>query len=309
MAAGVRKIGWLGWALWVTVLALRVGAASGPPAQRVPAALLMYPLIEADGVRDTRIELVNLSGFPVQLDCFYVSANGATCNEIGFVLALTPYQPFAWLASEGMSNALNGTAAPPFGGIGELKCAVVPAEPDAVLYNAIQGRATVYRMDGSTISYTAYAFRRFSDGEYDGVLRLDGNQYAQCPDRLQFTVLTDTPTSRSELVLLPCSQDLLLQSFSSVTAQVLVTNEYGQTLSASFNVGCYSRRFLGDISDFLNRSTAGTDTARLTVRGVRDPLIGLVIDAIPYGSSFGLGGNEPFFQGGRSATITVPRTE
>lgn len=309
MADGARKISWLGFALWLWLHAAYASAASGPPVQRVPAALLMYPYIESDGVRDTRIELVNLTGFPIRLDCFYVSADGTTCNEIGFVLALTPYQPFAWLASEGTSNVLNGTAAPPFWGMGELKCTVVPEEPDAVLYNAIQGRATVYATDGSTVSYTAYAFQRFADGEYNGVLQLDGRQYAQCPDRLQFLVLTDTPGSQSELILLPCSQDLLLQSFSTVTAQVLVTNEYGQTLSASFNVGCFSRRFLGDISDFLNRATAGTDTARLTIRGVREPLIGLVIDAIPYGSSFGLAGNEPFFQGGRTAAIAVPRTE
>ncbi len=269
----------------------------------------MFPYIESGGGRETRIELTNLSGFPIQLDCFYVSAESTTCTEIGFVLALTPYQPFTWLASEGMSNVVNGTAAPPFGGTGELKCAVVPPEPDQALYNVVQGRATVYADNGETVSYTAYGFQRFTGGEYDGVLRLDGQQYAQCPDRLQFLVLTDTPAGRSELILLPCSQDLLLQSFASVTAQLLITNEYGQTLSSSYSVGCFSRRFLGDIADFLNRATAGTDTARITVRGVREPLIGLVIDAVPSGASFGLAGNEPFFQGGRSATITVPRTQ
>lgn len=307
--AVVRVLGSLVAAGVVAFCCGAAGAAAGPPVQRLPAALLMYPLVESGGGRDTRIQLTNLSGFPIQLDCFYVYAEGTTCTEVGFVLSLTPFQPFAWLASEGTSNVINGTAAPPFFGTGELKCAVVPPEPDVRLYNAIEGRATVFGSDGSTVSYTAYAFQRFADGEYDGVLRLDGQQYAQCPDRLQFLVLTDTPASRSELILLPCSQDLLLQSFSTVTAQLLITNEYGQTLSSSYAVGCYSRRFLGEIADFLNRATAGTDTARISVRGVREPLIGLVIDAIPYAASLGSAGNEPFFQGGRSATITVPRTQ
>ncbi|GIW45241.1 MAG: hypothetical protein KatS3mg077_2523 [Candidatus Binatia bacterium] len=306
------RLGWLFgalllWATWEN-LAGRAFAASGPPAQRVPAALLMFPYIEAGAGRDTRVELVNLSGVPIELECFFVNGEDPACNEVGFVLALTPYQPFAWLISEGMSNVLNGTAAPPFWGFGELKCAVVPPEPALELYNTVQGRATVFGLDGTTVSYTAYGFQRFVGGEYTGLLRLDGSEYAQCPDRLLFTALADTPSGNSELILLPCSQDLVLQSPATVTAQLLLTTELGQTVSTSFQVRCYSRRLLSDVADVLQRSLGGSDVVQISVRGVGGPLIGLVIDGIPFGSTFGLAGNEPMFVGGRSATISVPRT-
>lgn len=268
----------------------------------------MFPYIEVGAGRDTRVELVNLSGVPIELECFFVNGEDPSCNEVGFVLALTPYQPFAWLASEGMSNVINGTAAPPFWGFGELKCAVVPPEPALELYNTVQGRATVFGADGTTVSYTAYGFQRFVGGEYTGLLRLDGNEYAQCPDRLLFTVLADTPAGNSELILLPCSQDLVLQSPATVTAQLLLTTELGQTVSTSFQVRCYSRRLLSDVADVLQRSIGGSDVVQISVRGVGGPLIGLVIDAIPFASTLGLAGNEPMFLGGRTATISVPRS-
>ncbi len=295
--------------LAVSTVAPMIGAAAtGPPAQRVPAALLMFPYVEAGAERDTRIELLNLSGVPIELECFFVNGEDPSCNEVGFVLALTPYQPFAWLASEGMSNVINGTAAPPFWGFGELKCAVVPPEPALELYNTVQGRATVFGSDGTTVSYTAYGFQRFVGGEYTGLLRLDGNEYAQCPDRLLFTVLADTPAGNSELILLPCSQDLVLQSPATVTAQLLLTTELGQTVSTSFQVRCYLRRYLSDVADVLQRSIGGSDVVQISVRGVGGPLIGLVIDGIPFASTFGLAGNEPMFLGGRTATISVPRS-
>ncbi len=295
--------------LAVSTVAPMIGAAAtGPPAQRVPAALLMFPYVEAGAERDTRIELLNLSGVPIELECFFVNGEDPSCNEVAFVLALTPYQPFAWLASEGMSNVINGTAAPPFWGFGELKCAVVPPEPALELYNTVQGRATVFGSDGTTVSYTAYGFQRFVGGEYTGLLRLDGNEYAQCPDRLLFTVLADTPAGNSELILLPCSQDLVLQSPATVTAQLLLTTELGQTVSTSFQVRCYLRRYLSDVADVLQRSIGGSDVVQISVRGVGGPLIGLVIDGIPFASTFGLAGNEPMFLGGRTATISVPRS-
>jgi hypothetical protein len=299
----------LGLALALTGLGAAADAASGPPPQKLPSALLMFPYIDSGGGRDTRIELVNLSGFPLELQCFFVNAESVQCNEIGFFLALTPYQPVAWLASEGVSNELNSTAAPPFFGVGELKCAVVPPQPNVDLYNALQGRATVYDSDGKTVSYSSVAFRRFSDGEFTGLLQLNGSEYAQCPDKLHFDVLTDTPTSTSELILLPCTQDLLLQSFEELTVQFLIINEFEQTFSTSYGIRCFSRKTLSEVADSLTRAVAGSDTAHVVIRGVRGPLIGLVIDSVPYQSMNGTAGNEPSFQGGRSATVTFPRPQ
>ena len=279
-------------------------SAGSPPAQRLPSALLIFPLVDAGGDRDTRIELVNLSANPLLVQCFYVE--GESCNEIGFFVFLTPRQPLAWLASAGLSDPLTGSASPPFFGTGEMKCAVVPERPEIEFHNALQGRATVFRSDGRTVSYGAAGFRRLTDGEFSGVVALNGTTYAQCPEKLHFDVLTDQPTASSEMILLPCSQDLLLQIPTSITVQFQVINEFEQVFSASTAVKCFARRTLGDITDTLTRNILGTDTAHVVVRGSNGPLVGLVIDTVTFAGITSTAGNEPSFQGGRSATVIFP---
>ncbi len=279
-----------------------VAAAASPPAQRVPAALLAFPYIQSDGVKETRVELLNLSPDRQELNCFWVS----DCNEIGFFLFLTPYQPLSWLVSTGLSDVTSGAAAPPFFGTGELKCAVVAAQADLQFHNTIQGRAIVYDSAGQTVSYNAVGFQRLTPGDYTGVLSLNGTTYAQCPDKLHFDLLADTPTSQSELILVPCSQDLLYQEPVSTNVQFQIINEFEQAFSAAKVIECYDRRTLGEVSDTLNRSTVGTDTLHLVVRGSAVPVIGLAIDSVPFGASNGISGNEPSLQGGRSATVVFP---
>ena len=146
---------------------------------------------------------------------FFVSAARSLCNEIGFVVTMTPYQPLAWLVSEGLNDTFSGSASPPFFGTGELKCVVVAPRPEVAFHNTIQGRATAFDSSGATVSYDAVGFQRLSDGDYTGVVSLDGANYAQCPDKLHFEVFADqpdaSPPALSDLVLVPCSEDLLLQ--------------------------------------------------------------------------------------------------
>jgi len=264
----------------------------------------MFPLIDVAGDRDTRIELVNLSGDSQLIQCFYV--DGESCNEIGFIISLTPRQPIAWLASAGLNDVLSGSAAPPFFGSGELKCAVVPSRPEVQFHNTLQGRATIFGLDGRTVSYGAVGFQRLTDGEFSGVLALNGTTYAQCPDKLHFDVLTDQPTSTSEMILVPCTQDLLNQRPTSLTVQLQVINEFEQAFSASISVTCFERRTLGETTDLLVRAMLGTDTAHIVVRGSNGPLVGLVIDAVSFAGLTSTAGNEPSFQGGRSATVIFP---
>ena len=300
-------------ALWGALCALLAGpaVAAAPPAQKLPSALLVYPLIEADAVGgDTRIELVNLTGASQQVQCFYVY--GDTCSEIGFFLALTPYQPMSWFATQGLSDISTGSSAPPFVGAGELKCAVTPPESATELsaHNTIQGRATVFRADGKTVSYGAVGFQRLNPGPYTGEIQLNGSSYAQCPDKLHFDVFADQPTgtppTASELILLTCSQDLVLQAAKTITVQLLVVNEFEQTVSLASKVTCFGRSTLGELGGPLERITLGSQTAHLIVRGSEGPLLGLVIDEVPVAGQRGTAGNEPSFQGGRSATVLLP---
>lgn len=303
----------------VIVLAMFVSTTSGPaaagdpPAQKLPSALLIFPLIQSDeSGGDTRIELVNLSGMGQEVQCFYVQGDD-TCNEIGFFLSLTPYQPISWLATQGLDDVLTHSAVPPFFSAGgELKCAVVPPDgmTDLEFHNTLQGRATVYAADGRTVSYGAVGFQRLSPGDFTGMLSLDGHTYAQCPDKLHFDVLADqasgTPPSTSDLILLPCSQDLLLQVPATITVQFLIVNEFETQFSVSISITCFNRQTLSHIAGTLDRSTLGTDTAHLIVRGSNGPLLGLVVDGVPFQTKTGTAGNEPSFQGGRSATVVFP---
>jgi hypothetical protein len=304
MTIGLRRLNAYG-VLLGTLLCLAPAARAAAPAQRLPSAYLVFPYVESTGYQDTRIELVNLSGDFQTLQCFFV--NGESWLEIGFIVSLTPYQPLTWLASSGLFDQLSGTAAPPFFGVGELKCAVIAAHPELPFHNAIQGRATVFALDGGTVSYGAVGFQRLTEGDYTGVIDLNGSTYAQCPNRLRFHVVTDQPPrSSSQLILVPCSQDLLLQVPTTTAVQILVINEFETQFSASFSVTCFDRRTLGQITDTLNRGTAGTDTAQLVVRGVGAPVLGLVIDGVNLAGTFGLAGNQPSFDGGRSARVILP---
>jgi hypothetical protein len=279
-------------------------AFAGPPPQNLPSALLVYPLVEANGATDTRIQLVNLSGDPQEVQCFYV--RGSSCVEVGFFLTLTPFQPLSWFASAGLYDPFGGSAAPPFFGVGELKCAVVPARPEADDHNAIQGRATVFGTSGRTVSYGAVGFQRLADGEFTGVFSLNGSTYSSCPSRLRFHISSEQPGAGGELILVPCSQDLLLQVPTTVTVQFLIVNEFEQTFSASNSFSCYDRRSIGSITHLLQRSALGSDTAQLIVRSSGSPLLGLVIDEVSLKGTMGTAGNEPSLHGSRSATVVFP---
>ncbi len=251
--------------------------------------------------------MLNLLAGPVSVQCFYVSSG--TCNEIGFSVNLTANQPISWMVSTG-SNGNGKRIAPPFPGDGELKCVVVPplgvTAPSA--HNALQGRALVSDTTGQTIGYSAIAFRRLSAGAFTGALSLDGVDYEQCPDRLHFNVLTDQSATSSELVLVPCSEDLELQLPSAASVQLALINELEQRLSGSTNVTCFNRIPFSALFA-LRPSAVGTDTAHLIVRGTDVPVVGLVIDrfVVPgSGGTLSTSSNEPNLEGGRSATIFLP---
>ena len=290
--------------LAIALSSYATAANAGAPPQKLPSALLVFPLIQADGNRDTRIELLNLSGDPQEVNCFYV--DGDSCNEIGFIISLTPYQPVAWFAGGGVNNVSSGSAAPPFFGEGELKCVVVPPHPETEFHNTIQGRATVFGLDGQTVAYGAVGFQRLIAGDFTGTVSLDGTTYTQCPDRLHFDALTEQSGSVSEMVLAPCSQDLLLQTIPSIVVQFQIINEFEQSFSTSITVTCFTHSTLDEISDAFSRATAGTDTIHVVLRGSTGPLLGLMIDQVPFGGMSGSAGNEPAFQGGRSATVVFP---
>jgi hypothetical protein len=262
-------------------------------------------LVRASATQDTRIEIMNLTAAAVEIHCFYVTSD--TCNEIGFFASLTANQPISWMVSSGSSPTF-GRLAPPFTGEGELKCVVDTDSSNPAVHNALQGRAILSDVSGETLGYAASAFRRLSFGPFTGSIPLDGVTYEQCPDRLHFHALasqTSVAKQDSELILVPCSEDLVRQIPSSTTVQFAVINEFEQHLSASMTVKCFDRRPFNAIAPLRRRST-GSDTVHLMVRALDVPVVGLVIDRFNAGGGISASTNDPYLEGGRSAVVSIP---
>ncbi len=293
------------------LIALAAAAAADAPPQRLPSAVLVYPLITVEGGGgsvDTRVELVNLTSRPVDLKCVYIT--GVSCRAIDFSVRLTPNQPLSWLASRGVFNTSSFTAVPPINASGELKCLVETDEEPVDRHNAIQGRATVFGADGQTIGYSAVGFQRLADGRMGNVIPLDGDTYSQCPDEQHFVFLSSelgNPATESEIILAPCTEDLQNLVPTTTAVQFLVVNEFEQQLSAATTVTCYARRTLRQVSQVFTRATLGSETGHLIVRGVQSPVLTMLVDRFetPDGVR-ATAGNEPAMRGGRSAEILLP---
>ncbi len=290
---------------------LSFGPAPGlAPPQRLASALLIFPYIVHNSSADTRVTLINMTNRDIGVNCFFVRDAGPVlgCFEIGFRVNLTPLQPFSWFAGEGTNNPLTFTAAPPFDGVGELRCAVDPEVPDLDAHNALQGRATVFEdSSGDTVAYGAVGFQRRVPGSFPGSIPLDGFTYDQCPERLHFQVLSHQSGSVSSLVLTPCEQDLLRQLSISTVVQMQIVNEFEQVFSSSTRFACHAVIPFTKFST-LGRATLGTDTAHLVLRGVSSPLVGMVIDRFRGGpdNSTHISANDPYLEGGMPSTVIFP---
>lgn len=288
---------------------IALAAAQGqPPAQKLASALIVFPYIVTSATQDTRIELMNMSNQTIQLQCFYVRQSD--CIEVGFFVSLTANQPLSWFADDGANNPLTFSAVPPFTGVGELKCAVASDRPELSAHNVLQGRALVFDSPtGETVGYDAIGFQKLTPGSYTGVINLDGFTYESCPDRLHFIVLSRDGGPTSSLITIPCAQDLLTQVPTETTVQMLIVNEFEQVFSSSYRQTCLGRPSDQTFSRFstLSKTTIGTDTAHLIIRGVNSPLIGLVIDRFTgQNGTLHTTANEPFLEGGRESTVIFP---
>lgn len=203
-----------------------------------------------------------------------------------------------------------GTRVPPVGEspfIGELKC--IQSDPITRLpfpcndgqgndcRNDLEGSATVTTVAGGIDPkrYNAVGLRSAGQNNGDNVLTIGGPQqqaeYQPCSEVLVFNHLfdgaydpiSDVYQARSELSLVPCTQDFLTQAVPSVTAQFLVYNEFEQRFSTSRLVRCLldSQISLIDttqpIRSIFGAAVAGTVAGQTRITGVGGGLIGSAI--------------------------------
>lgn len=228
--AGLR----LGVATVAVALAMTTTASAGVTSDR-PAAILKFPVVAVGlGAGDTIVQISNTSRTaPANLHCFYVNSNshctntgelcfeaqecceGPTCgicepgwNEIDFRIRLTPGQPLAWRASEGLdgdefpidgvdrrgsdgsSNAnsrVPQVPEDPF--LGELKCVVVDNQGRPIDDNTVVGAATLEATDGGDVAdvakYSAVGIQAIEGAVNDDrtlVIGGEGAEYNACPN-------------------------------------------------------------------------------------------------------------------------------
>lgn len=183
-------------------------------------SLLVFPLIDTSGARDTWVFLSNDGTDPIDVKCYYGEYTGdlKVKPTRDFVFTLTKNQPFYWSTrtgegTVGVARFLNSAT-----GTGELKCwAVSKGAGNQISWNHLSGVARVVDPEaGQSWEYSAYGFYcRAEDkkpcGPAPGRLDLDGKVYDQCG---QYIIGQITPEgairggNRNLLAVSSCTQDL-----------------------------------------------------------------------------------------------------
>jgi hypothetical protein len=161
---------------------------------------------------------------------------------------------------------------------GELKCVQVDASGIPFGGNNLKGEAVLRRVDGDVSKYSAIGILANPDlanAEPSRELRLDNTEtsdgeYNSCPNTLLFNHFADGAPDpaivslnpslcgstdefnscpiRTELTLVPCSQDFENQIPSTVTVQFALFNEFEQEFSGSTSVECWENISIGDLT-------------------------------------------------------------
>ncbi len=206
-------------------------------------------------------------------------------------------------------GSVPGVTEDPF--VGELKCVQVEAD-DPVVANDLKIEATLVTtfpgpaggIATTAATYNGIGFEATEEGSPDAGSPLclgslppgspDGVEcaatYAPCPNVLHLEHFFQNATTElgstvtTDLTLVPCSEDLGEPADSadfSVTAQMLVYNEFEQRFSTSTRVECYQSVSLSDIDtqpgpfgdavSIFSVGVQGTITGQTRIRGVRGP--------------------------------------
>jgi len=231
-------------------------------------------------------------------------------QETDFAFRLTGKQPIEWRVGEGLAT-LPLNDAPSGGGqfnsgsippapenpmVGELKCVEVGDDELPIDSNDLKGEATI-----EDITTTATPSVSVDSRSYNGIgieaitgqnnrdnTLVIGQEYNACPavlivdhffdDAVEPSAAHDTV--RSDLTLVPCSEDFNFQQPITTVVQFLVFNEFEQRFSTSRSVKCFSELVLSDIdtrpgttddgASIFNVNVEGTLTGQTQVRGVAD---------------------------------------
>jgi hypothetical protein len=249
---------------------------------------------------ETDFNIVLTAGQPIEWEASEGLANSELPLPHG-VCNVNPLVPCGPLCDYfgGTCTASNvGTRIPPVAEdpfVGELKCIAVNDTADNVpiASNDLKGEANIETSTSSDLdvaSYNAIGLQATAEAGTlipDNPLVLgpgsDGN-YNGCPGVLilnSFFDLARDPISgatiRTDLTLVPCSEDLLRQISGSATVQYLVYNEFESRLSTSKPVNCFQEIELCKIDttqcprSIFSAGLQGTLTGQIRINPVNNP--------------------------------------
>jgi hypothetical protein len=219
--------------------------------------------------------------------------------------------------------------------VGELKCIAIDANGVPVPRNELKGEALLETSTATNLDVASYnAIGVQATGVTAGdpnVLTLGGDpasaEYNGCPNFLILNhffedakdpVPGSTSTISTNIVFVPCSEDLLRQIPGSAVVQYLVFNEFEQRFSTSKSVTCFQDIRICNLDtpdcsrSIFNVNTAGTLSGQTRINPIGKPplpsaLLGIAVETHNNGTAHSAAFNL-HMQGARDAAdvITIP---
>jgi hypothetical protein len=253
--------------------------------------------------------------------------------ETDFAFQLTPRQPVAWKLSQGLAffpldgiekvgpgGAFNEDSAvppapeDPF--FGELKCFQVGDDGAPIDRNDLKGEATIVTANDVLLdarAYNAVGIQAIEGANNNDKTLNIGEEYNDCPNILILDHFFDDAVEpindnivRSDLTLVPCSQDLAFQATFNITVQFLVFNEFEQRFSTSRTARCKQNLPLSLLDttqrerSIFSAGVAGTLTGQTRATAIGSGMLAVAdefhttVDGVQYSADFNV-----HFQGDR----------
>lgn len=167
---------------------------------------------------------------------------------------------------------------------GEIKCIEVDPSGAPISGNHLKGEATIVTRDGDTSKHNAVGIIGLDANNGDNTLCLGGElstscesgaEYNACPaalivnhfaDRADNPMFGPTSTVRTELTLVPCSENFETQTPARLVVQFAMTNEFELGFSASTTVECWGNFFLDEINPVFGVAALGSRLVQTRVR-------------------------------------------
>lgn len=298
------QLAFSGLALCVVSCFACVATARAQLSTEHPSSVLMYPRVVSDSSTETYVELTNSSNSGISARCFYSGAAGAPVLH-EFSIDLPRSMATHWVVSLGRpvdpndppcspeNDSCSGAGLDPGeipavveGFRGQLLCVETDRTGSPAAGNHLLGSATqVTRATGDITRYAALGSVGLETAADDPILCLGaadettcplGAEFAACPLVWTLDVRPDdlalagegNPRSRTQITIVPCSQNLATGAVMPVQVNVLALTTLGTQFATSIQIDAWTDVDLSAIDAGLTAVTLGDAVVQLRVRSL-----------------------------------------